>query len=423
MTQRPVGEVVLRTASGRGSAAARRTTISTTARSRPSTRRSRGEGQPSATRRGRRVLDGASALAGAASLRQRAGRRARPRSSASLEARCMTAMAFPSHDRRRGRRPDPRRRRRHGVVVLSGLGCPDAVLAAHRRALRRARAIRATSPRCIRSPPATCTASRASTTSPGRACSPRILAGSYPSGPSSRRAAGDLADDHRQRRSPPTTSPRASCSTCTARRRPSGPGVLTKVGLDTFVDPEREGCAMNAARRGRADRHAGSTSTARTGCTSRRSCPTSRSSAPPRPTSAATSPTSTRAPISAPLDQALAARNNGGIVIAQVKRLAESGTLKPHDVRVPGHPGRCHRRRARPDADDADAPTTRPSPARSSGRCRASRLPEFGVAQGDRAARRAGAAAMAMPSISASASRPTCRASCSRKAGTATSPG
>ncbi len=36
------------------------------------------------------------------------------------------------------------------------------------------------------------------------------------------------------------------------------------------------------------------------------------------------------------LDQALAARNNGGIVIAQVKRLAKEGSLKPHDVRVPG---------------------------------------------------------------------------------------
>ena len=27
------------------------------------------------------------------------------------------------------------------------------------------------------------------------------------------------------------------------------PGVLTKVGLDTFVDPARQGCAMNAATR------------------------------------------------------------------------------------------------------------------------------------------------------------------------------
>ena len=41
-------------------------------------------------------------------------------------------------------------------------------------------------------------------------------------GPSSCRAAGDLADDHRQPRSPPTTSRPASCSTCTARPRPSG---------------------------------------------------------------------------------------------------------------------------------------------------------------------------------------------------------
>ena len=37
-----------------------------------------------------------------------------------------------------------------------------------------------------------------------------------------------------------------------------------------------------------------------------------------------------------PLDQALAVRNNGSIVIAQVKRLAKAGTLKPHDVVVPG---------------------------------------------------------------------------------------
>ena len=37
-----------------------------------------------------------------------------------------------------------------------------------------------------------------------------------------------------------------------------------------------------------------------------------------------------------PLDQALAVHNNGGVVIAQVKRLAASGTLRPHDVIVPG---------------------------------------------------------------------------------------
>ena len=73
----------------------------------------------------------------------------------------------------------------------------------------------------------------------------RIIAGSYPSGSSDlpmpqiwqmivedRVAAynvpsGILFDMHRD----------------VAARRP---GVLTKVGLDTFVDPLREGCAMNA---------------------------------------------------------------------------------------------------------------------------------------------------------------------------------
>ena len=37
-----------------------------------------------------------------------------------------------------------------------------------------------------------------------------------------------------------------------------------------------------------------------------------------------------------PLDQALSVRNNGGLVIAQVKRLAAAGSLRPHDVVVPG---------------------------------------------------------------------------------------
>ncbi len=87
-----------------------------------------------------------------------------------------------------------------------------------------------------------------------------------------------------------------------------------------------------------------------------------------------------------PLDQALAVRNNGGIVIAQVKRLAKSGTLKPQHVLRAGHSGRRHRRRARADADDADR--LRPGDLRRGvpAAVESSRLAEFGVRQGDRAA-------------------------------------
>jgi acyl CoA:acetate/3-ketoacid CoA transferase len=162
----------------------------------------------------------------------------------------------------------------------------------------------------------------------------KVLAGSYPSGPSSaeppaiwRMISGDaipaynipsgiLFDMHRE---------------AAARR----PGVITKVGLDTFVDSKREGCAMNA-----------------------------RAAAEPvvsRITFAGDSwlffPTiipnvaiirattaDERGNLSyeheggylGPLDQALAVRNNGGLVIAQVKRLAKGGTLKPQQVFVPG---------------------------------------------------------------------------------------
>ena len=37
------------------------------------------------------------------------------------------------------------------------------------------------------------------------------------------------------------------------------------------------------------------------------------------------------------LDQAIAVRNHGGVVIAQVKRVTDANSLRPHDVRVPGH--------------------------------------------------------------------------------------
>lgn len=161
----------------------------------------------------------------------------------------------------------------------------------------------------------------------------RTLAGSYPSGPSSlpmpdvwrmivdneieayNIPSGILFDMHRD---------------AAAKR----PGVLTKVGMGTFVDPDFQGCAMNAAAAAR---------------------PVVRkvsfdgddwlyfpAIAPRVAIIRATTADEAgnlayehEGALLGGIDQALAARNNGGIVIAQVKRVVKSGTLRPHDVRVP----------------------------------------------------------------------------------------
>lgn len=162
-----------------------------------------------------------------------------------------------------------------------------------------------------------------------------IVAGSYPSGPSSlpmpqiwrmivedRVAAynvpsGILYDMHRD---------------AAARR----PGVLTKVGLDTFVDPRREGCAMNAAAMARPI-------VARVefgGETWLHFPNIAPDVAILRATTADERGNLTYEHEGAylgGLEQAIAARCNGGLVIAQVKRATAAGSLRPHDVRVPGH--------------------------------------------------------------------------------------
>lgn len=163
----------------------------------------------------------------------------------------------------------------------------------------------------------------------------RVLAGSYPSGPSSlpmpdiwkmivenRVAAynvpsGIMFDMHRE---------------AAARR----PGVLTRVGLDTFVDPKREGCAMN--ERGAADpivsrvEFAGETwlhfpNVVPDVCILRATTADERGNLTYEHEGA----------YLGGLEQAIAVRNHGGLVIAQVERVTASGSLRPHDVRVPGH--------------------------------------------------------------------------------------
>lgn len=163
----------------------------------------------------------------------------------------------------------------------------------------------------------------------------RVLAGSYPSGPSSlpmpeiwkmvvedrveayNVPSGIMFDMHRE---------------AAARR----PGVLTRIGLDTFVDPIREGCAMNAS----ASAHlivsrvefAGETwlhfpNIYPDVCILRATTADERGNLTYEHEGA----------YLGGLEQAIATRNNSGLVIAQVSRMTASGSLRPHDVRVPGH--------------------------------------------------------------------------------------
>ena len=219
------------------------------------------------------------------------------------------------------------------VSSSSGLGCPDAMLAAigrrfdasgHPRNLTTLHPIAAGDMWGIKGVD--------HIARPGLLA--RILGGSYPSGPSSAE--------------PPAIWKMITGNEIPAYNIPSGilfdmhreaaakrPGVLTKIGLDTFVDPAREGCAMN--------KRAAEAPIVRQVEFDGENWLYFKTIIPDVAIIRATT-ADERGNLSyeheggylGPLDQALAVRNNGGIVIAQVKRLAESGTLKPQNVLVPG---------------------------------------------------------------------------------------
>ncbi len=162
----------------------------------------------------------------------------------------------------------------------------------------------------------------------------RIIGGSYPSGPTNAE--------------PPLIWQMITAEQVAAWNVPSGivfdmlregaakrPGVLTKVGMDTFVDPAQDGCAMNPSARAqplvKRVEFAGEDWL---------HFPAIHPDvAIIRATTADENGNLTFEHEGATLgamEMALSARNSGGLVIAQVKRIAQRGTLKPHDVRVPG---------------------------------------------------------------------------------------
>ena len=165
-------------------------------------------------------------------------------------------------------------------------------------------------------------------------CIERVIGGSYPSGPSK-------AD-------PPLIWQMITANQIKAYNLPSGvifdmlregaglrPGVLTKVGLDTFIDPALEGGAMNDAARAEP-------------IVERREFEGEewlffRALHPDIAVIRATT-SDQRGNLSfesegaylGAMEMALSAHNSGGKVIAQVRRVARNGSIRPHDVHVPG---------------------------------------------------------------------------------------
>jgi propionate CoA-transferase len=219
------------------------------------------------------------------------------------------------------------------VNSSSGLNCPDAVLAALGERFDKTQ-----SPRQLTMIHPIAAGDMFGIKGIGHISKPgliaRVIAGSYPSGPSTSE--------------PPMIWQMITGNDIAAYNVPSGivfdmmreaaakrPGVITKVGLETFVDPAHEGCAMNAK------------ATAQ---------PIVRKidfdgedwlyfpSIVPRVSIIRGSTCDARGNMSfeqegaylGAMELALAAHNTGGIVIAQVRKIVENDSIPAHQVRVPG---------------------------------------------------------------------------------------
>ena len=225
---------------------------------------------------------------------------------------------------------------RDGDVVSisssSGLGCPDEVLAAIGERFEREGA-----PRNLTTLNPIAAGDMYGIKGIDHIAKPgllsRVLAGSYPSGPSSLPMPAIwrmVVDNQVQAYNIPSGILFDMHRDAAARR----PGVLTKVGIGTFVDPEQQGCAMNesAARHPvvRKERFDGQEwlyfpAIVPNVAIIRATTADERGNLSYEHEGA----------LLGGLDQALAVRNNGGIVIAQVKRVVKDGSLRPHDVHVP----------------------------------------------------------------------------------------
>lgn len=162
----------------------------------------------------------------------------------------------------------------------------------------------------------------------------KVLAGSYPSGPSSL-PMPEIWHLITENQIAAYNVPSGILFDMTRDAAAKRPGVLTKVGLGTFVDPALQGCAMN----GRATAEPIVKKVEFAG-DEWLFFPT----ITPRVAIIRATTADERGNLSfehegaflGALDQALAARNSGGVVIAQVKRVVRAGSINPQHVHVPG---------------------------------------------------------------------------------------
>lgn len=163
----------------------------------------------------------------------------------------------------------------------------------------------------------------------------RILGGSYPSGPSSK-PMPEIWKMVVENRVAAYNVPSGVLFDMNREAAANRPGVLTKVGLDTFVDPIRQGCSMN-------EKGAAAPIVKRVefeGDTWLHFPNITPDVAILRATTADEFGNLTYEHEGAylgGLEQAICVKNHGGLVIAQVSRVTKRGSLRPHDVRVPGH--------------------------------------------------------------------------------------